>query len=120
MDIEENINKYRCIHLADQKGNDKLCKALERLKELEEKECKYIRQNDDWIVYQCSNCNVIKYETYTESEKNDQCEIKITRTYSYYKDDVEEWAKNQSTENNLKILEKYENLRKVCDWLYNL
>ena len=40
-------------------------------------------------VYQCSHCNAIKYETYTESEKNDQCEIKITRTYSYYKDDVE-------------------------------
>ena len=58
MDIEENINKYRCIHLADQKGNDKLCRALERLKELEEKECKYIRQNDDWIVYQCSNCKM--------------------------------------------------------------
>lgn len=58
MDIEENIKKYRCIHLADQKGNDKLCRALERLKELEEKECKYIRQNDDWIVYQCSNCKM--------------------------------------------------------------
>lgn len=58
MDIKENINKYRCIHLADQKGNDKLCRALERLKELEEKECKYIRQNDDWIVYQCSNCKM--------------------------------------------------------------
>lgn len=59
MDIEENINKYRCIHLADQRGNDKLCRALEKLKELlEEKECKYIRQNDDWIVYQCSNCKM--------------------------------------------------------------
>lgn len=40
--------------------------------------------------------------------------------YNYYKDDVEEWMKNPGIENNLKILEKYENLRKLCDWLYYL
>ena len=28
------------------------------LNELEKKECKYIRQNDDWIIYQCSNCKM--------------------------------------------------------------
>lgn len=22
----------------------------------EKKECKFIRQNDEWIVYECSNC----------------------------------------------------------------
>ena len=83
MDIEENINKYRCIHLADQKGNDKLCRALERLKELEEKECKYIRQNDDWIVYQCSNCKmdwVFEEDEPKDSEFNycPKCGAKIT------------------------------------------
>lgn len=31
----EDINKYRCIHLADKKENDQLCKAIERIKELE-------------------------------------------------------------------------------------
>ena len=31
----EDINKYRCIHLADKRENDKLCKAIERIKELE-------------------------------------------------------------------------------------
>ena len=85
MDIEENINKYRCIHLADQKGNDKLCRALERLKELEEKECKYIRQNDDWIVYQCSNCKmdwVFEDDEPKDSEFNycPKCGAKIVET----------------------------------------
>ena len=40
--------------------------------------------------------------------------------YHPAKDDVEEWILNQSAENNIRILEKYENLRILCDWLYNL
>lgn len=31
-----DINQYRCIHLADYRENDKLCRAIERVKELEE------------------------------------------------------------------------------------
>lgn len=31
--LEEEINKLRCIHLADRHGGDKLCKALEMVKE---------------------------------------------------------------------------------------
>lgn len=34
--MEEDYKKYRCIHLADCRGNDKLCKAIQRVKELEE------------------------------------------------------------------------------------
>ena len=30
-----DINKYRCIHLADYKDTDNLCSAIERIKELE-------------------------------------------------------------------------------------
>lgn len=30
-----DINQYRCIYLADYRENDKLCRAIERVKELE-------------------------------------------------------------------------------------
>lgn len=31
----DDINKYKCIHLADYKDTDNLCSAIERIKELE-------------------------------------------------------------------------------------
>lgn len=31
----DDINKYKCIHLADYKDTDELCSAIERIKELE-------------------------------------------------------------------------------------
>lgn len=53
------------------------------LNELEKKECKYVRQDNDWIVYQCSNCKmdwVFEDDEPKDSEFNycPKCGAKIT------------------------------------------
>lgn len=40
--------------------------------------------------------------------------------YHYYGDDIEDWLKAPSPDNNIKVLEKYANLESVATWLYNL
>lgn len=41
----EDINKYRCIHLADKGSGDELCKAIEKIKELE----RQIKIKDEYL-----------------------------------------------------------------------
>ena len=47
------------------------------------KECKFIRQNDDWIVYECSNCKELwTFDVGTPADNNynycASCGAKIT------------------------------------------
>ena len=47
------------------------------------KECKFIRQNDDWIVYECSNCKELwVFDDGTPADNNynycPSCGAKIT------------------------------------------
>ena len=47
------------------------------------KECKFIRQNDDWIVYECSNCKELwVFDDGTPADNNynycASCGAKIT------------------------------------------
>lgn len=66
----EDINKYKCIHLADQRGNDKLCRALERVKELED-ENKFYKYRYSELRKQWSR---IVHALLGESYYNDGCD----------------------------------------------
>lgn len=46
---EEEIRKYKCIHLADRRDSDKLCRAIEELKQYKDREQKLIDKLEDDI-----------------------------------------------------------------------
>lgn len=88
MDLEQS--KWRCKELTKEAhagwiGISNQIAIGNVLKELEKKECKYIRQDNDWIVYQCSNCKmdwVFEEDEPKDSEFNycPKCGAKIVET----------------------------------------
>lgn len=57
------------------------------------KECKFIRQNDDWIVYECSNCKmdwVFENDGPKDNEFNycPKCGAKIIETVELVEEEI--------------------------------
>ena len=57
------------------------------------KECKFIRQNDDWIVYECSNCKELwTFDDGTPADNNynycAKCGAKITEVVELVEEEI--------------------------------